>query len=225
MRWQSHHTTVRYVLPLCAALVLTLLAITAARSAETINAFGSAPICPKGFLADLLAPKVVRAQQELDSLAIAYGTGHCQPVNGVEAERELQAAARKNHPVALFILGLSHATGNGYPRDITRANTLYERAANLGNALAQHYLGLNLLRFAKSQKEGLSRLRQAAGNGYAVSAMLLGQIYELGRFNLTKEPCLARDWYETARVNGLDAGELRAHRLEQTHRCTQLARR
>lgn len=225
MRWQSQLTTVRYLLPLCAALALTLLAVVAARSAELARTSEPKSMCPEGFLSDLLAAKAVRSQQELNELAIAYGTGYCRPMNGAESERQLKAAARSDHPVALFILGLSHATGNGYPRDLTLANALYERAANQGHALGQHYLGLSLLRFAKSQMNGLSRLRQAAGNGYAISAMLLGQIHELGRFNLAKEPCLARDWYETARANGLGAAEPRARQLDQKYRCTQLAKR
>jgi TPR repeat protein len=205
---------------------VTLLIAASAQAGSLSMAMKEQPVCPQGILSDLLSPHAARSQQELHELSIAYGTGHCRPADGIDAEQRLQAAARQNHPVALLLLGLSYDTGNGYPRDAKRANELYERAARLGNTLAQHYLGMNLLRFAKSQDEGrhgLEKLREAAASGYPISAVLLAQIYEAGRYGVAKDLCRARQWYGMAAANGMHSATAEIRRLDQRDHCPQLA--
>lgn len=226
MRLHTLSAYPRRLLSISTGFALTILTATAAQTSDLSMTTVEQPACPQGFLSDLLAAHPVRAQAELNELSIAYGTGHCRPANGIEAERRLQAAARHDHPVALFIVGLSYDTGNGYQRDRERANGLYERAAKLGNTLAQHYLGLNLLRFAKNhddRRHGLERLREAASSGYPISAVLLAQVHEFGRYSVAKDPCRAREWYAVAKANGMADAETQARRLDESYRCPRLA--
>jgi TPR repeat protein len=58
-----------------------------------------------------------------------------------EAVRLLRILARRHDPEALFLLGRSYAQGSGVIRNMPEAVVWMRKAADLGNADAQHFLG------------------------------------------------------------------------------------
>lgn len=201
----------------CTQLLICALALSSpawhdAQANSHLHSLLAAPACPVDLLSELLSSEAKLPEAEREQLVVTYASGRCQPGNGIETERKLRMAAKEDHPVALLVLGLSYDTGMGSQPDRKRANRYYERAARLGNMQAAHHLGLNRLRFAEGRndrRDGVEWLVKAANDGYAVSAMLLGQIYENGRYGVAGDPCRARVWYERASRHGMPVSAAR----------------
>lgn len=215
--------------PASSLLIILAHTLTASAAGKNFpNALGQPQSCPKGFMLELLSdnskPDVAREQ-----LIIAYATSHCRPENGLATELQVKAAAKNDHPVALVILGMSYDTQPETTQDRHTADRYYKRAAYFGNRLAMHYLGLNQLRRSSSnpnQQKGLKWLTKAARSGHAISAMLLGQIHEHGRYGVKRNACRAKTWYLLAEANGMPSANRHAARIQLTERCnTQFAHR
>ncbi len=184
--------------------------------------FGTPQLCPDGFLNQILSMPGVPPADHQERLIVSYATGHCRPANGLETERKLREAANKNHRVALFVLGLSYEAGIGAMPDRQRAKSFYQRAAQHGSTRAMHQLGLDRLRQANDEpgrKAGIAWLAKAAQQGRSVSALLLGQIYETGRYGVTRDACKARVWFKRAGSSATAAAGIRSAGAAQTKNC------
>jgi TPR repeat protein len=101
----------------------------------------------------------------------------------------LESAARSNSGLAKFKadsamrLGLKYQTGEGVPKDATRAVEWYTIGADLGNATAQALLASNLRHgtgIAADKERAFELEISAAENGNKDSAAWLGKQYEWG---------------------------------------------
>lgn len=85
------------------------------------------------------------------------------------ALQRLESLARADHIGALRQLAILYRVGRGVPRDRTKALDYLSRAAKLGDAESQFYLGKLLVDDATSDGElndGLAWLKKAAAQGY-----------------------------------------------------------
>lgn len=84
-------------------------------------------------------------------------------------------AADQSHPLAQFNLGMMYAAGQGVPRDATKSMEWMQKAAHLGDAGAQHYIGIKHHRASldglpetapESRIEAYKWLQLASAQGY-----------------------------------------------------------
>ena len=123
------------------------------------------------------------------------------------AVRQLQDAAALGFPPAQLQLGELYKTGQGVEQDLGQARVWFRRAANGGNVLAMHRIGVMTARGdggpADSQ-EAISWFEQAANFGLVDSQYNLGAIYhpsdEGG--SSVQDAGKAYFWYSLAARNG-----------------------
>lgn len=117
----------------------------------------------------------------------------------------LKKAAAQNHAKAQFLLGNAYDKGKGVPQNVNEAKGWYEKAAQKGETMAQHSLGLLLHPTSKSavqnHAESFKWFQKAAANGYADSQFMLGIEYEFGVI-VPKDAAEAKRWYEKAAAQG-----------------------
>lgn len=114
-------------------------------------------------------------------------------------------AAAQNHAKAQFMLGHAYDKGEGVPQNANEAKAWYEKAAQQGEPMAQHSLGLLLHPTSKSSvqnhAESFKWFQKAAAKGYADSQFMLGIEYEFGVV-VPKDAAKAKEWYEKAAAQG-----------------------
>jgi len=117
----------------------------------------------------------------------------------------LRKAAAQNHAKAQFLLGHAYAKGKGVPKNENEAKAWYEKAAQQGEPMAQHSLGLLLHPTSKTSvqnhAESFKWFQKAAAGGYADAQFMLGIEYEFGVI-VPKDAAKAREWYEKAATQG-----------------------
>ncbi|SMN20611.1 similar to Saccharomyces cerevisiae YER096W SHC1 Sporulation-specific activator of Chs3p (chitin synthase III), required for the synthesis of the chitosan layer of ascospores [Maudiozyma saulgeensis] len=152
----------------------------------------------------------------------AYRTAHCYE-EGLGTTRDarkalnfLKFAASRNHPSAMFKLGLYSFNGRmGLPNDVnTKQNGIKwlsrasARANELTNAapyeLAKIYENGFLDLIIPDEKYAMELYIQAAALGHTPSATLLGQLYETGNSVITQDVSLSVHYYTQAAVQGND---------------------
>lgn len=120
---------------------------------------------------------------------------------GQEAAHWLSAAAEQGDAVARRELASAYRSGGpGLAQDLPRARQLFDRAANQGDAVAAHQLGLMLHAGdggAVDLQQARERWLQAAAAGEADAMYRLGNLYAYGE-GVTASPGTAIDWYERA---------------------------
>jgi TPR repeat protein len=132
-------------------------------------------------------------------LAFLYLSGSGVPRDVSEGTCWLRAAAEQGHPVAQFNLGIACRIGDGVPKSKTDAAAWLTRASDQGHAAATLYLAQmhwsgDLGRDSWTRGEGLGLFAQSATQGYALAALVLGDIYMAER-----NARLACTWLATAR--------------------------
>jgi TPR repeat protein len=101
-------------------------------------------------------------------------------------EIEFHEATRSNpgNADAQANLGWHYATGDGVPKDLSKAAELYQKAADQGNAMAQNNLG-ELYQTGDGVPKDLGKAaalyQKAADQGTADAQDSLGQLYETGQ--------------------------------------------
>jgi len=103
-----------------------------------------------------------------------------EPSRGLEdAVSFYERAASENFPEALTKLGYMHEQGIHYVKDAKKAMEYYEKAANLGDALALNYVGLYLYKEQK-YKNAVELFKKSKDLGCTRGANNLGLCYEQG---------------------------------------------
>lgn len=152
----------------------------------------------------------------------AFRTAHCYE-EGLGTTRDsrkalnfLKFAASRNHPSAMFKLGLYSFNGRmGLPNDVnTKQNGIkwLSRAAARANELtcaapyelAKIYENGFLDLIIPDEKYAMELYIQAAALGHIPSATLLGQIYETGNSVIEQDVSLSVHYYTQAAVQGSD---------------------
>ncbi len=149
--------------------------------------------------------------------------GHCVEKNQKKGILSLRAAASKGHLDAAFTLGeiFSDKSQEGL-HDPNEAYRYLQFAAENDHIEAQHILGIVLVRgdiYSDQQSRGLAWLGTAASEGHTFSAILLGHLYEHGRFGVKKDPCFARDWYELCHLLGVEGAVTFISAIDEFYVC------
>lgn len=129
----------------------------------------------------------------------------------------LQDAAALGYPPAQLQLGEFYKTGQGVDQDLGQARLWFRRAANGGNVLATHRIGVMTARGdggAADNREAISWFERAANFGLVDSQYNLGAIYHPssdGAPSAVQDAGQAYYWYSLAAKNGdQQAGPLAA---------------
>ena len=133
------------------------------------------------------------------------------------AIRTLQDAAALGFPPAQLQLGELYKTGQGVEQDLGQARVWFRRAANGGNVLAMHRIGVMTARGdggAADPQEAIGWFERAANFGLVDSQYNLGAIYHPSgdaAATSVQDAGRAYYWYSLAALNGdTAAGELAA---------------
>ena len=146
-----------------------------------------------------------------------------EAVNGQESaadqrfkERQESAAVRRfekakikaeqGRAIDQFVLGVLYFKGEGVPKDYWEAAEWYRKAAEQGDALAQHYLAMM---YINGQKDGpvekcaeaAKWLRKAAEQGVETAQFVLGVLYFKGE-GVPKNYVESYAWLLLAKANG-----------------------
>jgi TPR repeat protein len=137
--------------------------------------------------------------------------------NAVRTPRqESQSLAHQNHPEAMFLMGTAYAEGLGKEKDAAIAASWYQRAALLGNTLAQHNMG-NIYESGTGVRQDDAQAvywwLQAAVGGDAIPQWQLGRMYESGR-GVEKNLNEALRWYRDSAARGNARAQQALARLE-----------
>lgn len=132
-------------------------------------------------MAVMAMPASANAEQTVRDGVEAWSRG-----DYAAAVAEWQAPAQAGDPDALFNLGQAYRLGRGVPRDLGRAEELYERAAQAGHVQAADTYGLMLFQDGR-REAALPFVQGAARRGDPRAQYLLG----IAHFN---GDLVARDW-------------------------------
>jgi TPR repeat protein len=122
-----------------------------------------------------------------------------------EAHKLLSAAAEKNLPAAICMLGIMADSGVGEPADLPTAAKHFERGAGMGHGPSQLRYGLALLNGRGVPRDtfaGESWLRRAALTGEPQAAVTLGQFYAQSEQDLPPNHAEAMIWFRRAAEAG-----------------------
>ena len=95
------------------------------------------------------------------------------------------------------------------PSEKRRALDLLRAAAEGDLAEAQHHLGIAMMTSVNAEERavGLYWLGAAASGGHALSAVLMGHLYENGEAGVERDLCVAFDFYVVGAEMGLHPPE------------------
>lgn len=139
-------------------------------------------------------------------LGVFLVSGICKNQDVNQGIRFLELAALNEHVEAAVFLGDLYLEGEFVPENVSVSSRYFLIAAEKGHVEAQHKVGLQLLIQARSElqrHDGLGWLGRAVSQGDSLSAVVLGMIHHHGMHGVTKDICLALDWYEVAEDMGL----------------------
>ncbi len=127
------------------------------------------------------------------------------------AVSQLQDAAALGFPPAQLQLGELYKTGQGVDQDLGQARVWFRRAANGGNVLAMHRIGVMTARGdggAADTQAAIGWFEQAANFGLVDSQYNLGAIYHPSENgSIVQNAVQAYYWYSLAAQNGDSAAE------------------
>lgn len=116
------------------------------------------------------------------------------------AARQLKLAAKKDYPPAVTELAHAYLSGDGVAESEKKAITLFRRAADLGDAGAQHHLGLAYMDGAGVRKS-LVKARQywnaAAKQGEPEATYWMGRMHAFG-IGVPQSDTKAIPWFRRA---------------------------
>lgn len=150
-------------------------------------------------------------QPEADALAgppaCADGPAACKAQRFAEMLDGIKCKATSGDAEAAYMLGKMYLHGIHVEADRLLASRYWRLAAGYGHAVAQHDYAMLLLTEGSPKTEEVDEalywLGTSASAGHAVSALVLGRIYEVGWYNVTPDPLLAEIWYEAGEEMGM----------------------
>ena len=144
---------------------------------------------------------------ELGDVTCQWLMGHCYfngqdglAKNGKLAEYWLSKAAAQNHDIAMALLAYMYDDGKLVKRDIQKANELYQKAAELGNAEAAYNLAYSYLNgdgVEIDNERAFALMKKAAEIGYDAAQRVLGMMFANG-IGCLKNKTAARYWLKFA---------------------------
>ncbi|MDD5267295.1 MAG: tetratricopeptide repeat protein [Methylococcales bacterium] len=110
--------------------------------------------------------------------------------------------AEDGNPEAQHKLGLMYENGKGTDRNLDKAISWYEKAAQQGMAKSQFNLGSLYLRELQDKNHALYWFKQAAEQQYPNAEFNLGVFYANGELGLEKDIPKAEKWLQLAEQHG-----------------------
>jgi TPR repeat protein len=148
--------------------------------------------------------------------------GNLDPICNPSAQRALRTMAEDGDEDAQYYIATLLFGGICGERDEGAALVWMLGAARRGLVDAQHDYGRLMLAKATSDQEraeALYWLGAAAGQGDALSALVLGRLHETGMHGVEANACLALDWYHAGEALGSTDLVAHAERLSSSHDC------
>ena len=179
--------------------------------------------CKESVLSDLLRRTEHGDSDALYEHGLLLIFGHCLQTNLPKGLFLLKSAVSKGHIEAAVSLGDIYADKSlSDLYDIGEAQKYLLFAANNNHVLAQHILGIILIRGdlgIDKRSQGLYWLGVAASERHALSALTVGHLYEYGKYGIAQDPCLARDWYELCLYLGISSAGNFIATIDASHTC------
>lgn len=144
----------------------------------------------------------------------------CKAKRFHESMRALKCSAAAGDGEAAYMLGKMYVHGIHVDPDLDLATRFWRMAAKSGHSVAQHDFAMLLLTegFPTTDRieEALYWLGTSASSGNALSAVVLGRIYEAGWYNVAQDLCLALNWYEAGELMGMPAPEEHLEQIRES---------
>ncbi|MEM7237515.1 MAG: tetratricopeptide repeat protein [Pseudomonadota bacterium] len=133
----------------------------------------------------------------------------CKAERFNESLQNLTCQAESGDGEAAYMLGKMYFNGIHVAVDQNLAIHFWRKSAKSGHPAAQHDFAILLLTdgFPTIERtdEALYWLGTSASSGHALSAIVLGRLYEIGWYNIAPDLCMALTWYEAGEMMGLTA--------------------
>jgi hypothetical protein len=134
------------------------------------------------------------------------GNLYCDRGDYGEAIKWYTMAAKQNHARAIFNLGSRYYHGQGVPQDFAKTAEYYQRAADLGNAIAQNIIGKyydegGTPGYPQNSAKAAEWYLKAAENGDADAQCSLAVMYYNGE-GVEQSDTKAKIWLSKAKAQG-----------------------
>lgn len=136
-------------------------------------------------------------EPDMEGFRIAHRLLSSNPKEALVKFREL---AERGSMLSVVQLANAYWKGVGVECDITRAETYYRRAENMGSLYAYYALGRMLMSLNRTD-EAISAFSYASAKGYPPAIHYLGRMYFMGK-GVGKNPVLGRQMLERAARKG-----------------------
>ncbi|MEM1276471.1 MAG: tetratricopeptide repeat protein [Pseudomonadota bacterium] len=162
-------------------------------------------------------------QPEADALTGAAtctaGTQECKAQKFAQMLEGIKCKAFSGDGEAAYMLGKMYLHGIHVEPDASLVSRFWRLAAKNGHPVAQHDFAMYLLTeggpVAERVEEALYWLGTSASGGHAMSAVVLGRIYEVGWYDVSPDPCLALIWYEAGAMMGTPPPQERVGKVSE----------
>lgn len=168
---------------------------------------------------DLLRQRVNRNDAEaLYVWACLIALGYDRQLTDAQALQMLERAVAQSHSQAMIELGLCYYSGRWTSRDEPKADEMWQRAAQLGNAEATVRRAVMNIRSAKGDlAASISILLKAASSGSVLAEVALGYCFETG-VGVTKNVSEAARLYRSSAQRGSQDAYRALYRLHDAIR-------
>jgi TPR repeat protein len=144
--------------------------------------------------------KAVETEPQTARLHARYARVLAVAGNADDAVKEARVGTELGSSMAMVLLGVMFADGNGVARDYGAALKLFRDAAKKDHPLASFNLGVMLangLGTAADDADAIAQFHRAAGGYDPLAMQILGEAYAKGR-GVTADPAAAERWWKKA---------------------------
>ncbi len=166
--------------------------------------------------------KAVETEPQSARLHARYARVLAVAGNADDAVKEARVGTELGSPMAMVLLGVMFADGNGVARDYGAALKLFREAAKKDHPLASFNLGVMLANgwgTAADDADAVAQFHRAAAGFDPLAMQILGEAYAKGR-GVAVDPAAAERWWKKAgeRPQALPEGRRNPMRLAQLGR-------
>ena len=166
--------------------------------------------------------KAVQTEPQTARLHARYARVLAVAGNADDAVKEARVGTELGSSMAMVLLGVMFADGNGVARDYGAALKLFRDAAKKDHPLASFNLGVMLANgwgSAPDDADAIAQFHRAAGGYDPLAMQILGEAYAKGR-GVTADPAAVERWWKKAgeRPQALPEGRRNPMRIAQLGR-------
>ena len=166
--------------------------------------------------------KAVETEPKSARLHARYARVQAVAGDTAGALKEARLGTELGSPMAMVLLGVMHADGNGIARDYGSALKLFRDAATKNHPFASFNLGVMLANgwgIEADEADAIAQFHRAAGGNDPLAMQILGEAYAKGR-GVTADPAAVERWWKKAgeRPQALPEGRRNPMRIAQLGR-------